>query len=100
MADPMKDDSSTIQIMKGIIMTMSEQLLQDKNNGLTEAQIAEKHGLTTSEVRTLLVTARSERRVSLTDQIRWMNTQGYSNVEVARSFGLTESEVRILLKGE
>jgi orotate phosphoribosyltransferase-like protein len=80
--------------------TLSQQLLEDKNNGLSETQVAEKHNLTTSEVRTLLVTARIERHTSLTARIKLMKDVGYSNIEIADVLELTESEVRILLKGE
>jgi uncharacterized protein (DUF433 family) len=81
--------------------TLSQQLLHDRNSGLSEAQIAEKHNLTTVEVRTLLVTARSERRTTLTEQVRMAAEKNHwSNTEIAQFYGLTENEVRLLLKGE
>jgi DNA-directed RNA polymerase specialized sigma24 family protein len=81
------------------MLTLSQQLLEDKNNGLSEAQLAEKHGIALSRVRTLLFAAQNE-ALSLTERIKLMKNAGYRNVEIADALGLTESEVRILLKGE
>lgn len=81
--------------------TLSQQLLHDLDIGMSESELTEKHNLTTAEVRTLFVLARSERRAGLAERARMaVETKGWSNAQIAASFGLTESEVRILLKGE
>lgn len=42
------------------MITLSQQLLKEKNEGMTEEQSAEKHNLAPIEVRTLIAIARSE----------------------------------------
>lgn len=81
--------------------TLSTQLMQERHDGMSEADIAKKHNLTTVEVRALVAIARREHHMSLSHRIRQLAEQKhYSNAQIGQELGLTESEVRILLKGE
>lgn len=80
--------------------TLSQQLLQERKDGMSEMDIAKKHNLTTPEVRVLITTARLERHMSLTEEVRTLAKTPMSNIQIAQELGLTESEVRLLLKGE
>lgn len=44
------------------MITLSQQLLKEKNEGMTEKQIAEKHNLAPVEVRTLIAIALSDNK--------------------------------------
>lgn len=78
--------------------SISEQVLFDKNQGLSEADIALKHNLSTVQVRAMVATARERERESQFLTALQMKHDGYSNSAIARQMGINESSVRKLLE--
>jgi ATP/maltotriose-dependent transcriptional regulator MalT len=72
---------------------LSYTLRYDSEDGLTDAQLAEKHDITVSEVRRLIHEAREEHRRAMTEKILNLENMGYSNSEIARRLSIAESEV-------
>ncbi len=69
--------------------------LQDE--GLSEVQIAEGLGISTSQLRTRKSIARTELRRDLSTQAIRLRDKGLSNVAIGKRMGLNESSVRALL---
>lgn len=68
-----------------------------KNKGLSEAQIAEGFGITTTQLRaarTIALTQQKQERIAQAERLK---EKGYSNVAIGQRMGLNESSVRALL---
>lgn len=70
---------------------------QLKKQGLTEVEIAEGLGMTTSELRTRKTIAKNEKRADMAAQAKRLKDKGMSNVAIGTRMGLNESSVRALL---
>lgn len=69
-----------------------------KKNGLSEKEIAESMGLTTTQLRTQMSLARTERRSELVATAKGLREKGYSLNEIAQKMGYNnDSSVRSLL---
>ena len=69
--------------------------LRDK--GLTDTQIAEGFGMTTSELRNTTTIARNAKKKADISQAQRLKDHGYSNVAIGEKMGINESSVRSLL---
>jgi orotate phosphoribosyltransferase-like protein len=76
---------------------LAEKLLRDKDNGLTDVQIATKHRLSPSKVRHILAKARADKRKTQTERAKALWNAGESNAEIAERMNLSEAAVRVLL---
>lgn len=65
-----------------------------KKSGLSETQIAESMGLTTTQFRTQKALAKDERRSVDVATANGLRDKGYSNAEIGRQMGVNESTVR------
>jgi DNA-binding CsgD family transcriptional regulator len=68
-----------------------------KSEGLSEVQIAEGLGMTTSALRTRKSIARSEVRAAASAEAQRYKDKGMSNVAIGLRMGINESSVRALL---
>ena len=68
-----------------------------KQQGLTEVQIAEGFGMTTSQLRNYKTIARAENKQAQINQAQKLKDKGWSNVEIGKHMGINESSVRALL---
>ena len=69
-----------------------------KSQGLSEKEIASEIGLTTTQLRTQISLAKSERDMVTIEAIKDLQAKGYSNTEIAEKLGLAgESTVRSML---
>lgn len=68
-----------------------------KKMGLSEKQIADDLGLSTTELRVQKRLATHERRQLLVDRAKSLKEDGLNNTEIGRQLGLRESSVRSLL---
>lgn len=72
-----------------------------KNQGLSEAEIANSLGMSSTRLRALQSLAKRERRNDLYSKVRTLKEEGISNVEIADKLGLKgESTVRSLLNND
>ena len=68
-----------------------------KDEGLSEVEIAEGLGMTTSALRTRKSIAKSELRAAASAQAQRLHDKGMSNVAIGQRMSLNESSVRALL---
>ena len=68
-----------------------------KKEGLSEIEIAEGLGMSTTQLRTRKSIAKSEIRSALSSQAQKLKEKGMSNVAIGQRMGLNESSVRSLL---
>ena len=66
--------------------------------GLSQTQIAEKLGMTTTKLRSEITWANEKRKSALIESIKTMNEDGKSNSEIARRLSVSEGTVRNYLK--
>lgn len=71
-----------------------------KNQGLTEKQIAEAFGMSTTQYRAMHSIAVNERQKENIAKVQKLHEKGYSNMAIARETGFPESTVRNYLKPE
>lgn len=71
-----------------------------KNQGLTEKQIAEAFGMSTTQYRAMHSIAVNERQKENIARVQKLHEKGYSNMAIARETGFPESTVRNYLKPE
>lgn len=76
----------------------AREFLKDMDRGLSEKQLAEKHQLSISEVRTTVAEVRTARREALDNRVKGMFLQGFTISELPKYFGLTENEIRLILQ--
>lgn len=77
--------------------TLLDTVADLKRKGLTEKQIADGLGITTSQLRARKTIARNELRNDQVRMIQRLKEKGYSNVEIGKRMELNESTVRSLL---
>lgn len=68
-----------------------------KEQGHSEDYVANKFGVSISEVRAAIVEARIKKQEAVAKRSGQMKAEGYSNSEIAEALGLAESDVRIIL---
>jgi len=68
-----------------------------KRQGLTEKQIADGLGITTTQLRARKAIAKNEQRKADEAQVFRMKEKGMSNVAIGQQLGINESQVRALL---
>lgn len=68
-----------------------------KEQGLTEVQIAEGMGITTSQLRNYKSIARAEHKQAQIDEAQKLKDKNWSNVAIGKKMGINESSVRALL---
>lgn len=68
-----------------------------KSQGLSEAQVAEGMGITTTQLRAAKSIAKNEKRQSDINMAERLHAKGMSNVAIATRMGVNESNVRALL---
>jgi len=68
-----------------------------RKKGLSEKQIADGLGITTTQLRARKAIAKNEKRKSEESQVFRMKEKGMSNVAIGRQLGINESQVRALL---
>ena len=71
-----------------------------KNQGLTEKQIAEAFGMSTTQYRAMHSIAVNERQKENIAKVQKLHEKGYSNMAISRETGFPESTVRNYLKPE
>lgn len=71
---------------------------QLEKEGLTEVQIAEHFGMSTTEFRVERRAAVNERKRLEAEKMQSMKDKGYSNYKIGEEFGINESSVRSKLK--
>lgn len=71
-----------------------------KSQGMTEKQIAESIGLSTTDLRMQLRVANHERKRLEYDHIKSLADDGYNPTEIGRMVGKNESSIRSILKEE
>jgi hypothetical protein len=81
------------QHSKSFLDTVKEQ----RKQGLSEAQIAKSHGMTTSELRARKSIENAQQKQEKILTAQRLKDKGWSNVEIGRRMGLNESSVRALL---
>lgn len=69
-----------------------------EKSGLTEKEIAEHFGMSTTEFRVERRAATNERKRLEVEKMQSMKNKGYSNYKIAEEFGINESSVRSKLK--
>lgn len=69
-----------------------------KAQGLTEAQIAQGMGISTTQLRAQKTIARNEKHKGDISEAARLKAKGYSNVAIGERMGIPESSVRALLK--
>lgn len=74
------------------------QFMRDMDRGRSEVELAEKYGLSTTEVRAAVAHIRAERRTDLHNRVKGMFLMGHSISELPKYFGLTESQIRVILQ--
>ena len=77
-----------------------ERVNELKNQGLSEAEIAKRFEISTTELRAALAAERQEKGITLVDRVKNMKDIGYSNSDIADVLGMTESAVLSILQGE
>lgn len=70
---------------------------QLKSEGLSETEIAEGMGITTTQLRAAKSIAKNEERASNMAMAQRLRDKGYSNVAIGERMGINESSVRSLL---
>lgn len=70
---------------------------QLKKQGLSEAQIAEGMGITTTQLRAAKSIAKNEKRQADINMAERLHAKGLSNVAIGQRMGINESNVRTLL---
>ena len=68
-----------------------------RNAGLTEVQIAEGMGISTTQLRAAKTIAKNEHKQAQIGEAQRLKDKGYSNVAIGQRMGLNESSVRALL---
>lgn len=71
-----------------------------KKQGLSEKEIADAIGLTTTQLRTQKALAKNEQRTLLVDRARSLKEDGLGATEIGKKMGIPESTVRSLLNTE
>lgn len=69
-----------------------------KKKGLTEQQIAQGFGMTTTQLRNTNSIARAEQKLDKISRAQQLKDRGYSNSAIGRDMGINESSVRSLLE--
>lgn len=69
-----------------------------KKSGMTEAQIADAMGISTTKYRALRSIATNQIRKENIQRVNELKEKGYSNVEIGKKLGVNESVVRSWLK--
>src|SRR5512138_941906 len=70
---------------------------QLKKEGLSEVEIAEGLGLSTTQLRTRKSIAKNEVRSAMITQAQKLKDKGLSNIAIGQRMGINESSVRALL---
>jgi DNA-binding CsgD family transcriptional regulator len=78
----------------------SNRVKELKSQGVTEKEIAEYFGITTTGLRAEYSRAHSEIRQDKVDTAKGLKEKGLSNYEIGRKMGVNESTVRSLLNSE
>lgn len=68
-----------------------------RRQGLTETQVAEGLGITTTQLRVQKSIEKNRLKQEQIDMAQRLKTKGYSNVEIGKRMGVNESSVRALL---
>ena len=68
-----------------------------RNKGLSEVQIAEGYGITTTQLRAAKTIARAQQKQEQIGTAQRLKEKGYSNVAIGERMGINESSVRALL---
>lgn len=89
--DPDQQTSTRNQDFEGYVKDMRKQ-------GLSDPQIAEGMGISSTQLRARLSIATNERKAALTSQIVRLKEAGNSNVAIGKRLGVAESVVRSYLK--
>ncbi|MBQ0089495.1 MAG: hypothetical protein KBT27_09215 [Prevotellaceae bacterium] len=72
-----------------------------KRSGMSEKEIAEAMGMSTTQLRAHMAIANNERRAYEVERVKSLKSDGYSNAKIAEIMGLPgESSVRSLLNAE
>lgn len=71
-----------------------------KKQGLSEKEIADAVGLTTTQLRVQKSLAKDEQRTLMVDRVRSLREDGLSTNKIAEKMGIAESSVRSLLNTE
>ncbi len=69
-----------------------------RKQGMTDVQIAQGFGMTTTQLRAASSIAKTETRASNMAQAERLKAKGYSNVAIGERMGINESSVRALLE--
>lgn len=68
-----------------------------RKQGMSESQIAEGFGITTTQLRASRTIALNQQKQEKIDQAQRLKDKGYSNVKIGERMGINESSVRALL---
>jgi orotate phosphoribosyltransferase-like protein len=68
-----------------------------KKQGMSESQIAEGFGITTTQLRASRTIALNQQKQEKIAQAQRLKDKGYSNVKIGERMGINESSVRALL---
>lgn len=74
-----------------------EEIKELKKQGMTETQIAEGFGMSTTQLRATISLEKAAQRKADSAQALRLKEKGYSNVEIGKRMGINESSVRNLL---
>jgi len=77
---------------------LSEKLLRDKDNGLTDVQIATKHRISPTKVRHILAEARTASRADNIARAKSLSEAGESVAEIAKRMNLSQTSVMAMLR--
>lgn len=79
---------------------LGEKLLRDKDNGLTDVQIATKYRLSPSKVRRIVGEAMSVKRTDNITRAKALRGAGKSVAEISKLMNLSESSILAMLSAE